>query len=104
MKADNNVKVQKLLALFKSLRDILIAESEENWVRGIDLIIEALMHSSPSERDVEEALRYAETTYKSMLGGNGSFSDFCVWRDDFDERVRENEKLEKIKNEIWDTF
>jgi hypothetical protein len=101
---DNRTKASNLLALFKTLRAILVAEGEGNWLRGIDLIIDALTPPQSGERDFEEALRYAESTYKSMLGGSGSFSEFYIWRDDFDERVKENDMLEKIKNDIWDTF
>ena len=35
-----------------------------------------------------------------MNRGNGSFSDFYIWRGDFDQRVVENNKFIEIKDEI----
>ncbi|WP_264673182.1 MULTISPECIES: hypothetical protein [unclassified Psychrobacter] len=35
-----------------------------------------------------------------MNNGNGSFSDFYIWREDFDERVVENNKFIEIKDKI----
>uniref|UniRef100_UPI003318CEDF hypothetical protein n=1 Tax=Psychrobacter sp. TB20-MNA-CIBAN-0197 TaxID=3140453 RepID=UPI003318CEDF len=39
-------------------------------------------------------------TYSFMNNGNGSFSDFYIWREDFDERVVENNKFIEIKDKI----
>ncbi len=94
--------IQRLIPLFITLKTVLIAENETNWRRGIDLIIDALEQPLAGDVDADKTLHYVESTYKSMLGGNGSFSEFFIWRDDFDERVIESAKLESIKNEIWD--
>lgn len=40
-------------------------------------------------------------TWKTMDKGNGSFSEYFIWRDDFDERVRLNKIYQKIKDNIW---
>jgi len=100
----NQEKARGLLTLFDCLREILLAEGEGSRLRGINLICNALTPPFAGEDSIEGALRYAEATYKSMLGGSGSFSDFYIWRDDFDDRVKVNNRLEQIKGDIWDTF
>lgn len=101
---NNKIKMDKLLELFKMLRVILVSEGDGNWIRGVDSIIFSLSPKSISTSSDEEAIRYAESTYKAMFRGNGSFSDFYIWRDDFEERVYENEKLDILKDKIWSEF
>lgn len=35
-----------------------------------------------------------------MYGGNGSFSDYHLWHDDYNERVKRNIPLDSIKINI----
>ena len=35
-----------------------------------------------------------------MNSGNGSFSDFFIWREDFNERVEANKVLKNLRNDI----
>ncbi|WP_407333308.1 hypothetical protein [Enterovibrio sp. 27052020O] len=95
-------KSEELLKLFVELRKILANENDSNWIRGIDLIIAALSQIDKSEKkDFEETLDYVSETYKSMVSGNGSFADFYIWRDEFKERKKENEKLDVLRSDIW---
>jgi hypothetical protein len=94
---DNKIRVRKLLKLFLELKKIMICERENNWIRGIDLIINSLRQSE----NADETIRYVSATYKSMSSGSNSFSDFFIWREDFDERVLANGELDKLKEDIW---
>ncbi|ETS33646.1 hypothetical protein BB987_14870 [Photorhabdus temperata] len=96
-------KAEKLLILFTSLRKIMYNDGEKNWIRGIENIIALL--TPPDYGGIENAeiaIKEVDYTYSSMLRGNGSFSDYFIWRDDFDERVKANEEFDRIKNEIGD--
>jgi len=99
----NNVqKSNDLLRLFNELKQIMINENEDNWIRGVNLIIESLTPPDYGGKgSVDEAVRYVETTYRNMVSGNGSFSDFFIWRDDFDEREKVNRKLDSVRSDIW---
>jgi len=99
----NNIqKSNDLLKLFKELKKIMINENEVNWVRGVDLIIEALTPPHYGGKgSVDKAVEYVEATYRNMVSGNGSFSDFLIWRDDFDEREKANKKLDSVRADIW---
>ena len=95
-------KARELLQLFIELKKLMERENENNWVQGVNLIINAL-----TPRDyggcgtADKAINYVETTYRDMVSGNGSFSDYFIWRDDFDERKNANKILDKLKNNIW---
>lgn len=99
----NNIqKSNDLLKLFKELKQIMINENEINWVHGVDLIIEALTPPHHGGKgSVDEAVKYVEANYRNMVSGNGSFSDFFIWRDDFYEREKANKKLDSVRADIW---
>lgn len=92
-----------LLNEFRKLKEILIRENESNWIRGIDAIIENIEWSVNEKCDAQYYYFVSSCdTWKTMDKGNGSFSDYYIWRDDLDERVRLNMILEEIKDKIWD--
>lgn len=99
----NNIqKSNDLLKLFNELKQIMIEENESNWIRGVNLIIEVLTPPGyGGKENADEAVRYVSTTYRDMVSGNGSFSDFFIWRDDFDKREIANKKLDSVRSDIW---
>jgi len=91
-----------LLNEFEELKKILIKENEKNWVRGILAIIEKIERAlSKDEALSNEYLEEACNIWKIMEQGNGSFSDFYIWRDDLKERKKANNELVSVKNNIW---
>ena len=93
-------KLARLADLFTQIRDILIRENEDNWIRGINSILHQIDYSLASNEDAKSTIRDIYYRYGLMNRGNGSFSDFYIWKEGFDERVVENNKFMKIKNEI----
>ena len=93
-------KLARLADLFTQIRDILIQENESNWIRGINSILNQINYSLASNEEAKSTIRDIYYSYSLMNRGNGSFSDFYIWREDFDERVIENNKFIKIKDEI----
>ena len=93
-------KLARLADLFTQIRDILIQENENNWIRGINSILNQINYSLASNEEAKSTIRDIYYSYSLMNRGNGSFSDFYIWREDFDERVIENNKFIKIKDEI----
>lgn len=92
---------QKLLIELLNLEGILVSDGEHNWIRGIISIIEKLRMSIDSQGS-ESASYYKDAcdTWRSMYGGNGSFSDYHLWHDDYKERVKLNMPLDSIKCNI----
>ena len=92
---------QKLLIEFMNLKNILINDGERNWIRGVLSIIEKLRVSIDSQGG--ESASYCKDacdTWRLMYGGNGSFSDYHLWHDDYNERVKRNIPLDSIKCNI----
>ena len=93
-------KLARLADLFTQIRDILIQENESNWIRGINSVLNQINYSLASNEEAKSTIRDIYYSYSLMNRGNGSFSDFYIWREDFDQRVVENNKFIEIKDEI----
>lgn len=101
--AKSNIQILKELNnLLLILVNILKKESEQNWIRAIDKMLKKVESALSGDCDPEQAINYVYSTYKVINSGNGSFSDFYIWRDNFADRKKENEQLEKVKHSILD--
>lgn len=92
---------EKLRSLFYSLWEIMHDNGGKNWIKGIENILALL--TPPTYGGVNNAslaIKEARIAYSSMFGGYGGFSEYFIWRDDFNERIKVNEVLDKIKNNI----
>lgn len=54
-----------------------------------------------SEPELYDALIRAKSIYSTMNAGYGSFSDYGIWRENYEERAMANRILENIKHAIW---
>lgn len=98
----NKIIAKKMLTEFLKLKFILLKEGDSNWLRGILAIIEKLELSlNNNESQSVDYLRDACDTWKTMYKGNGSFSDYYIWHDDFEQRVKLNKPLDSIRENIW---
>ncbi len=86
-------EIRKLLSLLQTL---LRKQGETNWIRGIMAAIEAL--------DAPNGTEQARSIYMSMNQGVGSFSDYNIWFEDFDARLKENEELDGLRERLWQEF
>jgi hypothetical protein len=99
--SDLEAKCIQLLKEIHSLRAILELEGEKNWVQGIDAIATLLQDSSG---DVKDRLYKAKSIYTTMMRARNGFSDFHIWRDKYEDRVKANEDLKNIRNRLWNIF
>ncbi|PHM71830.1 hypothetical protein [Xenorhabdus kozodoii] len=98
---DSIERSEKLRALFFSLWEIMRDNGGGNWIRGIENIIALLTPPTyGGVNDARAAIEDARHAYSSMFRGYGGFSEYFIWRDDFNERVKANDALDKIKNDI----
>lgn len=94
----------QLQDLLRQLQVILTREGEENWQLGVMAALGELNGSQElSEDEVLERIKRAASIYRTMNSGSGSFSDFHVWRDDYDQRVQANETLDEVRERLWET-
>lgn len=99
-----NKLLNRWLNDFIELRNILISEDGENWLPGINLIINDLLNAIENNNEAIDFVKSARDTYSSINKGNGSFSDFCVWRENFDERKKANQNFDNLKKRIYLDF
>lgn len=93
MIADQSEYVRTLLI---ALRALLREQGETNWIRGVTAAIQELEDPDGWER--------ARSIYSTMNQGNGSFSDYHVWKDNSDERIRTNAQLDELRQRLWSAF
>jgi len=92
----------KLIILFSELSEILENDNEENWIRRIQECLSILQ--SKEEINDRKKLSEVKSIYYSINAGYSGFSEYFIWREDFDERIKANERLDEIRDEIWDTL
>jgi len=93
--------INELSDTFDKIHEILVREKENNWIRGINSIRNRLSQTDPSDVDIEEVIKDVGASYRHMNSGQGSFADFMVWRDDFDERQKFNQEFESLADKAW---
>ncbi|MEX0447880.1 hypothetical protein [Xenorhabdus sp. SGI246] len=92
---------EKLRPLFFSLWKIMHDNGGGSWIKSIENIIALLTPPAyGGTNDAKSAIEDARHAYSSMFRGYGGFAEYFIWRDDFNERVKANEALDKIKNDI----
>jgi hypothetical protein len=98
----NHKQVEKARILLNALLVLLEGEKEENWSRGIRAACQELDASEGSV--AEDEFENARSIYNTMSAGGRGFSEYYIWVEDDDERIRRNKALEDLRREIWETF
>jgi len=101
----NKSQIVFLIEQLNKIIGIMENENELNWIRGVIIIKNYLVYTINSNEVNEiENLKAAFDIWRGIHAGNGSFADFYIWRDDFNERENQNLNFENIKKNIWEAF
>jgi hypothetical protein len=92
MDASTQIKSAHALRLVTELHSLLLSHGERNWIRGVSNVGALLQDND---------LAGAASSYKAMVAGNGSFSDFYIHADELDARRRLNEALDRLRDQLW---
>ncbi len=95
--------IQRLAAIKKTLGSIvqmLSLEEECNWIKSFKRSYGYVCAAIDAEVSDQEALFHMKDHISSIWKGNGSFSDFHIWRDDFDERCQINDEFSLLINHL----
>ncbi len=96
---NNSQRAQSLLA---SLLNLLSEQGEQNWRRGVSA---ALLELTDSEGGLNPAgFDRAASIYRSMTAGGRGFAEYFVWSPNDDERISANQKLDELRDELWEIF
>lgn len=101
----NKSQIVFLIEQLNKIIEIMEGENESNWIRAMKIIKNHLAETVTSNEVNEiENLKAAFDIWRTIHAGNGSFSEFYIWRDDFNERENQNLHFENIKMNIWEAF
>jgi hypothetical protein len=101
----NQIGRSRILELLKGLLEILEKEGkgEVNFaVKELRYVTDLLTNCIGDEGNCDEkTLEEVKSIYKSLYPPHGGLTDFFIWREDFDERKKLNDFLDKISDELW---
>lgn len=88
--------------LLESLLALLSEQGEQNWSRGVSA---ALLELTDSHGNLNPAgFDNAASIYLNMTSGGRGFAEYFVWSPDDDERIRANQKLDELRDSLWEVF
>ncbi len=97
-------RISRIKDLFRELLRLLETEggaevdyAKKELQRNVLMIEKVLSHRTV---DFEKVFGEVKASYHSMYPPHGGLIDFFVWRDDFEERVKANQPLDNVKDEL----
>lgn len=103
--SSNNLIIDKLQDLFSELSLVLVANRRENidyHISEIKYVVKILNECQKNNyTDSNNVINEIKSIYKNLYPARGGLSDFFIWKADFDERVKANEPLDRIGDELW---
>jgi len=100
MKNNTKSTLNELTNIFEKIYLILMRENENNWIRGIEFILRRISLVDENS-DPDLILKEISTSFDHMDAGAGSFSDFVIWRENFDEMRQLNKEFSELKTRAW---
>jgi hypothetical protein len=93
---------QRAHDLLQDLLDLLSEQGEKNWRRGVAA---ALLELTDAGGQLNPAgFDSAASIYRSMTTGGRGFAEYFVWMPDDDERIRANQRLDELRDALWEVF
>lgn len=103
--SSNNLIIDKLQGLFTELGIILVANRREDidyHISEVKYIVKILNECKKNNYiDSDNVIEEIKLINNNLYPARGGLSDFFIWKADFDERIKANEPLNRIGNEIW---
>lgn len=97
------MNIDRIKELFYQLQEYLKRYGDTS-IKNQCRIVENTIACMNSDKGDEYKFNYTIESYKALFTGKGGLTDFYVWDDDFDKRLKINEPYEKIIDELWDIF
>lgn len=61
-----------------------------------------LVHNSDESEDFKS--EYVLESYKTLYTGRAGLTEYYIWDNDYDTRMKLNEPLERIRNDLWESM
>jgi len=92
--------LNRAVHLLNAVEQTMSSEGEDNWINGVRLA-KQVGEAGLQNGEADAALKEMRHIYRRMTSGQGSFSDYYIWREDFEERRRANEPFSRMLDELW---
>ena len=95
------MNIPELMAQLVELKKIYNDEGCRDFDRGIDGVLSMLAQGAlPNTPEWEQA----GSMYRTMAGSKSGVSDLYIDRDNVEQRIAANSKLDAIRQTLWATF
>lgn len=102
---ENQKLILNLFELFSNLLNILEREGKGDVdfvIKEVKYIVEILNNCILNNFcEDNKIINEVKEIHSSLYPPKGGLSEFFVWRNDFDERIKVNDYLDNIKKELW---
>ncbi|MGF9963731.1 hypothetical protein [Bacillus rhizoplanae] len=103
--SSSKLVIDKLEKLFSELGVILEANSKgdiDYQISRVRYVINILNECQNNNYiDSDDVIKEIKLIHSNLYPPRGGLSDFFIWKADFNERVKANEPLERIGDELW---
>ena len=87
-------------SLFSELQTFLELQ-DDNSIRDIQKAVRNTVSVLESDESNTFKADYAVEVYKNLFTGRAGLTEYYIWDDDYEKRVKLNEPLDKIRSELW---
>ena len=88
-----------LKKLFTELRDYLELQND-NSIVNIRKLVNNTVVVLESDKSESFKSEYVLDAYKSLYTGRAGLTEYYIWDNDYDKRMRLNEPLERIRDDL----
>lgn len=104
--SSNKLIIDKLQNLFSELSLVLVANRRNDidyHISEVKYVVKVLNECKKNNyTDSDNVISEIKSIYSNLYPARGGLSDFFIWKADFDERVKANEPLSRIGDELWE--
>lgn len=99
----NEFNLKELEKLFQKLLFILDKHGD-GTIKIQKRIVKNTLDIIRSDMSDYKKVIKVKKNYQNLYPARGGLSEFYIWRDNFEERKRLNEPLDKIRERLWQIF
>ena len=97
----NDGELNRINKLFTELRDFLEFYHDYSIRYSRRIVKETVELLDADESDYDK-FQYVVQAYKALYTGRAGLTEYYIWDNDYDKRMKLNEPLDRIHHELWE--
>lgn len=93
--------LEALKKLFTELRDYLELQNDNSILNIRKLVNNTVAVLESNESDSVKS-EYVLDAYRTLYTGRAGLTEYYIWDNDYDNRIKLNEPLERIRDDLWE--